>query len=95
MYLAQAWVQVETKAMAHSITIVGCVGFVSFKEHSILSFHNSWQRYGKVFAQLNPLMLCLDNKISFQILDLDEIYCLDGIEFEIMEFVQIPIKSLY
>ena len=40
-------------------------------------------------------MLCLDSKISFQIMDLDEIYCLDGMEFEIMEFVQILIKSLY
>ena len=43
----------------------------------------------------NVLMLCLDSKISFQILDLDEIYCLDGMEFEIMEFVRILIKSLY
>ena len=40
------------------------------------------------------VMLCLDRKISFQILDLDEIYCLDGMEFEIIEFVQIPIIRL-
>ena len=37
-------------------------------------------------VELNPPMLCLDSKISFQILNLDEIYCLDGMKFEIIEF---------
>ena len=51
-------------------------------------------KYSKQWSCIK-LMLCLDSNISFQILNLDEIYCLDGMEFEIMKFVQILIKSLY
>lgn len=34
-------------------------------------------------------MLCLDTKISFEILDLDQIYCLGGQEFQMWNLDQI------